>query len=81
MPPSQIVASAGLEPRSHVYDPGDDRGLLGMRPAWVPERVRYDSKSFDLTDLVLDPDTKPAQPLIILLFHFGQFAAFGLLVR
>jgi hypothetical protein len=36
-----------------------------MRPAWVPERARYDPKSFDLTDLVLDPDTKPAQPLVI----------------
>ena len=52
-----------------------------MRPPRVPERVRYGPKSFDLTDLVLDPDTKPAQPLIILLFLFRQFAAFGLLVR
>ena len=52
-----------------------------MRPAWVPERARYDPKSFDLTDLVLDPDTKPAQPLVILLFLFRQFAAFGLLIR
>ena len=51
-----------------------------MRPARVPERVRYDPKSFNLPDLVLDPDTEPAQPLVILLFLFRQFAPFGLLV-
>ena len=51
-----------------------------MRPSRVPEWVRYDPKSFDLPDLMLDPDTKPAQPLVVFLFVLAQFAAFGLLV-
>ena len=52
-----------------------------MRPPRVPERVRYDPKSFDLPDLMLDPDPKPAQPLVVFLFLFRQFATLGLLVR
>ena len=52
-----------------------------MRPAGVPERVRYDPKSFNLPDLMFDPDTKPAQPLVVFLFLFHQLAAFRLLIR
>jgi hypothetical protein len=35
-----------------------------MRPPGIPEPVRYDPKSFDLPDLMLNPDAKPAQPLL-----------------
>ena len=52
-----------------------------MRPPRIPERVRYNPKSFDLPDLMLDPDTKPAQPRVVFLFLFRELAIPGLLVR
>ena len=51
-----------------------------MRPPRVPERVRDDPEPFNLADLVLDPDTKPAQPGVVFFFLVRQLAAFGLLV-